>query len=321
VMVKGRMRDAGLWPRLLGFALIPLVVQAFQPAVGGLLIILAPLPLAYGMTRRGRLEGTGAIALIALLTSMVAGPDQALFFLLETVPLCIGIRHVALSRAPLYHSVSLAVGLVALVALAVFILYSLLTGLGFGEIYREAVGRADLFMESIVDPSRLGPEEIQQVRWMVERFQRLFVGIEISTLIFLVTFYALIVRGWMAAAGLLKGEQLALLSTWSLPFPFVTGFILLSSLVILTGGTIRSVALNALLPLGALYGIQGVIVSGHMFTKWELPPFFRALFLAMGLISFPTVFMIIIALVGLFDTWIDFRQRWPIPEPPAPPET
>ncbi len=319
--MKGRTRDAGLWPRLLGFALIPLMVQVFQPAVGGLLIILAPLPLAYGMTRRGILEGTGAIALIAYFTSMVAGPDQALFFLLETLPLCIGIRLVVLSRAPLYRSVSQAVGIVALVGFAAFTLYSLLTGLGFSDVYRLAIGRADLFMEGVADTSRLGPDEIQQVRWMVHQFKRLFIGIEISTLVFLVTFYALVIRGWMTAAGLVEGEKLALLSAWSLPFPFVLCFIGLSSLVIFTGGTLKDISLNALLPLGALYGIQGVIVAGHMFSRWELPPFFRALFLAMGLISFPMVFMIIIALTGLFDTWIDFRRRWPFPEPPAPPAT
>jgi len=319
--LKGRIRDAGLWPRLLGFALIPLAVQAFQPAVGGLLIILAPLPLAYGMTRRGLLEGTGAVAFVGFLTFIVAGSDQALFFMVETVPLCIGIRHVVLSRLPLYRSVSQAVGLVALVAFAAFILYSLFTGLGFGEIYREAVARTDLFMEGVVDTSRLGPEETQQVRWMVERFQRLFIGIEISTLIFLVTIYALIIKGWMTAAGLVEGEKQTLLSAWSLPFPFVLGFICLSSFVILTGGAFQNIALNVLLPLGALYGIQGMVVAGHMFTKWELPSFFRALFMALGLISFPVVFMTSIALGGLFDTWIDFRKRWPIPELPAPPTT
>jgi len=321
MMVKGRKRDAGLWPRLLGFALFPLVVQVFQPAVGGILMILAPLPLSYGMTRRGVMEGLGAIAIVGILTALAVGPVQAVFFLLETVPLCIGIRLVALSEVPLYRSVGLAVGLVMLVAFSAFLLYTIISGLGVEEVYRQVMGRADLFMESVVDNSSLEPEETKQMLWMVERFRRMFVGVEISSLIFLVTFYGLLIRGWMAAAGLVEKEKLALLSTWYLPFPFVVAFIVLALAVIMTSGTFRDVALNAFLPLGAMYGIQGVIAAGHMFTKWELPSFVRALFLAMGILTFPIVFMICIALIGLFDTWIDFRRRWPVTKPPVPPTT
>lgn len=321
-MVEGHVKvDAGLWLRLLGFALIPLTVQAFQPSVGGVLSILTPLPLAYGMTRRGILEGTVAIAFIGLLTSLVVGSDQGLFFLLETLPLCIGIRFVVLSRAPLFHPVAKAVGLVILTALMSVMLYSLVTGHGPGEIYKETVQRMGLFMDNISDHSGLGPEEIQQLQWMIDLWRKLIIGIWISTLIFLVTFYALLIRGWMAAAGLIKVEELALLSTWALPFPFVLAFILLATTVLLSEGVVKDTALNLLLPLGALYGIQGVIVAGHMFMRWMLPLFFRALFLAFGIIVFPLVFMILIALVGLFDTWIDFRQRWPLAEEPHEPPT
>ena len=125
----------------------------------------------------------------------------------------------------------------------------------------------------------------------------------------------------MTSAGLVRKEELALLSSWYLPFPFVFAFIVLALAVIAVPGTLKDVALNAFLPLGALYGIQGVIVAGHMFTRWELPSFFRALFLAMGILTFPMVFMISIALLGLFDTWIDIRRRWPIQKTPPPPMT
>ena len=322
MMAEGRIKeDAGLWLRLLGFALIPLTVQAFQPSVGGLLSVLTPLPLAYGMTRRGLLEGSAAVVIIALLTSIVAGMDQGIFFLLETIPLCIGIRWAALSSAPLFRSVVIAVGLVVLTALLSVMAYSLVSGHGLGEIYTETVQRMGLYVDNISDSSRLGEEEMRQLQWVMDLWRRLLTGIWISTLIFLVTFYTLLIRGWIAAAGLIETEKLAPLSAWTLPFPFVLMFILLASTVLLTEGTPRYTALNLFLPLGTLYGIQGVIVAGHMFTRWALPPFFRAVFLAFGIISFPMVFMVSIALVGLFDTWIDFRRRWPIPERPAPPTT
>jgi hypothetical protein len=319
VKVEGRVRDAGLWPRLLGFALVPLTVQVFQPTVGGILGILTPLPLAYGMARRGFLEGTAAVAFVAFLTTIVAGSNQGLFFLLETLPLCVGICWAARARTPLYRSVMLAVGLVVLTAFVSVMVYSLYTGQALGEIYREMVQRMGLFTDGFSDTSGLGPEEVQQIQWLMDLWRRLFTGIWVSTLIFLVTFYALLIRNWMLAAGTIEAEGLALLSGWALPFPFVLLFILVALIVLLTEGTVGDAAVNLLIPLGALYEIQGVIVAGHMFTLWALSPFIRVLFLTFGVITFPLVFLITIALVGLFDTWIDFRRRWPLPEPPAPP--
>jgi hypothetical protein len=216
----------------------------------------------------------------------------------------------------------MAVGLVVLTALLSVMLYSLFTGHKPGEIYTDTVQRMGLFMDNISDQSGLGPEEVQQLQWLMDLWRKLLTGIWISTLIFLVTFYALLIRGWMVAAGLIQADKLVLLSTWAMPFPFVLLFIVLALTVLLFGGLVRDISLNLLLPLGALYGIQGIIVAGHMFTRWTLPPFFRALFLAFGIIAFPLVFIISIALVGLFDTWIDFRQRWPLlEEPPGPSAT
>jgi hypothetical protein len=122
----------------------------------------------------------------------------------------------------------------------------------------------------------------------------------------------------MIAAGSMEDDESVLLSQWRLPFPFVFSFILVASLVLLTEGMVSQAALNILLPLGTLYGIQGVVVAGHMFTRWALPPFFRVMALFFGIALFPLGFMVLVALGGLFDTWIDFRRRWPLQMPPPP---
>ncbi|MDT8395767.1 MAG: DUF2232 domain-containing protein, partial [bacterium] len=309
---------AGLWLRLLGFALLPLTVQAFQPAIGGALGIMVPLPLAYGMTRRGYLEGTAAVSFIGLLTSFILGAGQGFYFLLETLPLCVGIRWTVRFRGPLYRPVLTAVVMVGLFALAAATLYGAATDTAPGELYRQAIKSMGLFVNDMSGSSGLSDQEQKQVLWMVELWQRMFVGIWLATLLLLVTFYSLLVRGWMIAAGAMEDDGSALLSRWKLPFPFVFSFILVASLVLLTTGTARDVALNALVPLAALYGIQGVVVAGHMFTLWALPSFFRVMVLAFGIIAFPLWFMVMVALIGLFDTWINFRQRWPLQMPPPP---
>ena len=106
-----------------------------------------------------------------------------------------------------------------------------------------------------------------------------------------------------------------------MPFPFVGAFVALALAVVLTDGLVRDVALNGLIPLGAFYGIQGIVITGHLFTRWALPPFFRIMILAFGIISVPLATMIVVSLGGLFDTWIDFRRRWPLEITPSPPST
>ena len=318
---ESRRKDAGLWLRLLGFAFIPLSVQAFQPTVGGSLGILAPLPLAYGMARRGYLEGTAAVAFVALVTSIVMGTGQGLYFLLETLPLSVGIGWTARSTAPLYRSVIMAVGTVALTALAAVGVYGLFTGTPPAQLYQETIQQMGLFMDGVTQTSGLDPEQQQQFYWIVSLWQRLFVGIWLATLTLLVIFYALLIRGWLLAAKVMDDDGLALLTQWSIPFPFVGAFVALAFTVLLTDGLIRDAALNCLIPLGTLYGIQGIVIAGHLFTRWALPPFFRVMILAFGIIAVPLGTLIVVSLGGLFDTWIDFRRRWPLEITPSPPST
>ena len=317
---ESRGKDAGLWLRLLGFAFIPLSVQVIQPTVGGSLGILAPLPLAYGMARRGYLEGTAAVGFVALVTSIVMGTGQGLYFLLETLPLVVGIGWAVRSRAPLYRSVIKAVGVVALSALGAVTVYGLFTGTPPAQLYSETVQQMGLFMDGVSQTTGLEPEQQQQIFWMVSLWQRLFVGIWLATLTLLVLFYALVIRGWLLAVKELENEGLALLSEWNLPFPFVGVFVALASAVLITDGLVADVALNGLIPLGTLYGIQGIVIAGHLFTRWALPPFFRVMILVFGIIAVPLATMVVVSLGGLFDTWIDFRRRWPLEIKPSPPQ-
>ena len=316
-----RGRDIALWLRLVGFALIPLSVQAFQPVIGGSLGVLAPLPLAYGMARRGYLEGTAAITFVALITAIVMGTGQGLYFLIETLPLCVGIGWVAASRAPLYRSVLKAAAIVILTGLAAAGIYGLITSTPPAQLYADATQEMGLFMENVTPATGLEPDQEQQFYWIVSLWQRLFIGIWLSTLALLIIFYALLVRGWLLAAKALVDDGLAMLSEWRIPFPFVGLFVALASMVLISHGLTRNIALNGLIPLGTLYGVQGIVIAGHLFTKLALPPFFRIMIMAFGIIAVPLATMIVVALGGLFDTWIDFRRRWPLEMKPSSPST
>jgi hypothetical protein len=273
------------------------------------------------MARRGYIEGTAAVTFVALVTSIVMGTGQGLYFLLETLPLCVGIGWAARSKPPLYRSVLKAVALVVLTALAAAGIYGVISATPPAQLYADAIQQMGIFMDNVTPTAGLEPEQEQQLYWIVSLWQQLFIGIWLSTLTLLIIFYALLVRGWLLAAKNLEDDGLATLSEWSLPFPFVGAFVALASMVLITDGLTRNIALNGLIPLGTLYGIQGIVIAGHMFTKWALPPFLRVMILTFGIIAVPLATMIVVALGGLFDTWIDFRRRWPLEMTPSPPST
>ncbi len=73
-------------------------------------------------------------------------------------------------------------------------------------------------------------------------------------------------------------------------------------------------ALTALVPLGTLYGIQGLAVSGHVLAIWRIPWVMRFLGFFLLALWIPAVLIAGVGLAGLFDTWFDFRRRL---RPPA----
>lgn len=315
---KNRGKDVGLWLRLVGFALLPLSVQVFQPVIGSQLSLLIPLPLAYGMARRGYLEGTAATGFVALLTFLFLGVGYGMSFLCLILPMTFGIGWVVRSRVPLYRTVLLATGLVVGSMVIGTVSYGLITGTGPAGLYQEMVNESTQVLETITSSRDLTPDEQLQFQWAMETTLRILVGFTLSLVMLLVTFYALVIRQWLVSENFLDNEGLAPLSQWALPFWFVGIFVVLASAWLLSKGVVRDAALNCLFPLGTLYGIQGIVIIGHLFTRWKLPPFFRIMILFFGILSFRQIAMILVALMGLFDTWIDFRRRWPLEMTPAP---
>lgn len=310
-----------LWLRLLGFALIPLSVQLFSPPLGGALAILTPLPLAYGMKRRNVPEGVAAITTVALVVSVVQGLGPALYFLVETIPMCLGIYWVSGSNRQPYISVLMATGMVAASALGALLIYGVISGEGLSGVYEKTLSQMGLMMQSLPagGTGNISAEDSARIAWLLEVWKRMLVGIWLSTLILLISVYSTVIRRWYQVSRNIAGNTAGYFSTWALPFPFVGAFAGLALLVLVNKGTIRDVGLNALLPLATLYGVQGMLVMGHLFARYSLPLFLRALVLAFLALQLPIVLMLGIALLGLFDTWFDFRRRFPLKEGNAPP--
>ncbi len=95
-------------------------------------------------------------------------------------------------------------------------------------------------------------------------------------------------------------------SHWKAPELLVWMVIVSGGLLLLPYGSLKIAALNALMVGGVIYLFQGLAIVGYYFGRWKLPPVFRAV--AYGIILLQQFFTLGAMLLGLFDTWFDFRR-------------
>lgn len=101
--------------------------------------------------------------------------------------------------------------------------------------------------------------------------------------------------------------SLPFLREWKSPEPLVWGLIACGFILFIPGmASLRSLALNILLVIGACYFAQGLAVIAFFFHKNNVPRFLRGL--TYVLIVFQQIFTLLVVGLGLFDLWGDFRR-------------
>jgi uncharacterized protein YybS (DUF2232 family) len=281
------------------------VVPALAP-----LSLLAPLPIAVQRLRAGATGGWLAAALAAALVAASSAPSAAGFYLfvLAAPGLLLG-ESLARGRGLLRGCAWAFAALVAQVA----------GGLAFAT---EAMARLllapieNLRSEAFLSELRTGgmaPERIAEFTEQVGQMRDALA----------VVFPA----AWVIGAGVLVAANAALLRLYLLrrdpgwledgefervrfPLALVVVFVLSGAAVAWPPG--RPAAYNILLVTAFFFALQGLAVVAFYARRLAGPPLLRAAVLVLVLAN-PWAPQIL-ALLGLFDNWVDFR-RWAEPPP------
>lgn len=98
-------------------------------------------------------------------------------------------------------------------------------------------------------------------------------------------------------------------SNWTCPDRFVWGGILGGFLIMTKVSTLVTIGINAVILLVAIYFLQGLAVVSFLFKKNNVPLGFRVIgYTMIGIIQF---LFFLVAALGLFDIWVDFRKLRP----------
>lgn len=122
-------------------------------------------------------------------------------------------------------------------------------------------------------------------------------------------------RAILAARGL-PSPAWGPLDRWKAPDALVWAVVASGGLLLVPSLPAKGVGLNGVLVLGVVYFFQGIAVVAHTFRRKGVPRPVRAMIYA--LIGLQQLAALGVALLGLFDTWFDFRKLGRNPASTAP---
>lgn len=295
-----------------GAASVFLFGSVLVPLLGPILGLLAPLPFLYYSSKLGLYEGlkVSGISLAGLgLLSHLTGYWQILFLAVEFCFLGLVVselyrRKLGIGATVLWGTVSML--LLGLLSLS---LMGWSRDLGPLEMVRSYV------LENLTDAAemyrRMGGEEAAQgdfqqyVKVLADMILRVYPSLLMIGTGFVVWLNVMLSRPLFRATGVVP-PLFGPLDRWQAPERLVWGVIAAGFSLFLPVGSVQFVAINALIVLVAVYVFQGLSILIFFLIKYRIPLWVRVG--VYSLILFQQIFLLGLALAGLFDQWIDFRK-------------
>jgi uncharacterized protein YybS (DUF2232 family) len=285
-----------------------LISGVVLPAAGVILMPFVPQPVLLFGLKYG--AGLGAGVLIAALVCLFVLAGEALGFVYSVFAVMVGLLFWLLGRLRAIELLVTTVAAAMLATAAGILLYfygswgamtqdlraSLIDNLTVALRVHEKMGfpqeSLNLFSEKI-------PEIVEQMLRLLPSL--LFVSLCLVVLLnvlFLLRRFPERRDQWLS---------IATFREWKCPEPLVWALIACGFAVFVPASEwVTIVALNVLLVTGVCYFIQGLAIVAFFFHKNNVPRFLRSA--TYILIIFQQIFTLLVAALGLFDLWGDFRR-------------
>jgi len=297
---------------LLGTAatLVIFLTSLQMPFVGVVTIILTPLPVMVLCHLWGLRGGVLVVLIGSLVISTVSNPLLGMIFFTEFGLLGILLYHyVARKGLPWDHGIFFSSLVVLSVVALLVVVLSTAASLAVvdwmkGEIHETGTSVLRLYSaENTKDqPLWIDPEKLTAF------VLRISPALMILTIwlegIINVSLLTRITSRFSSGNGqvIMKPE----FSSWICPDRLVWVGILGGFLIVTRVSLLVTIGLNTVILLLAVYFVQGIAIISFFFKKKNIPLGFRII--AYALIGIIQLFLFLVAALGLFDIWIDFRK-------------
>lgn len=280
--------------------------------------LFSPSPLIYVYLQRGRVVGLAAIGSVSLVILLLMGLKSALVFFAEYAVLALIMAETIQLRQPIGHSILLsALGSAFVSGFFLFVFFSS-SGKPPEEMFQQHL--KENLEQSLAALKGIGktPAELDSVRVAAEKMVRILAAsfpafLAVGSLICAVVNFNLI-RFLMARTDKAALELLGKFSEWVLPDQLVWLFIVSAGSFFLPDDVLRMIGLNVFIVMLAVYFFQGLAIVTHFLEGRSAPVFLWLIIFILALTQ--PIIMGVVAGLGLFDLWVDFRKiRTPDQEP------
>jgi len=298
------------------FALVLVLLFFFVPALASGVTLLAPAPLLFVYLRHGRRAGLVLMALVFGTLATLLGGGQALQFLGGEAVLAIVLAETVLRGLSFDKSILLGTLGSGLMSLAVLLaVFSGEEGSPVDFFQREIEKHTAQSIETLKSMGE-SQQKLEAMRQFSEETSRTLASayplfVALGALVGAILNYSLVRWLW----GRLYGPGLfspAKFSEWVFPEEFVWGVIASGAVFFFASGMLAILGMNVFFALLAVYFFQGLAVAVHILSARKVPVFWWGLFFFMILLQ--PLLVGIVAGVGLFDIWADFRKLRPRPQ-------
>ena len=288
------------------------LIIGFVPAVGSVLIIFLPMLTFFYGTTKGNSKTAAAFLIPVLFTVFVSyflhlKTPYPVIFILGVVGLAISAvipKNRSIAKILIYPTLIIVGSICAFFIIAGYQL-SVHPWKLVQRFVETAIGQNINFYSQLP----LSKEEIDLVKnnkqLLINVFTNIFPAMAIIASFLIVWVNVLLGRNSLRKVGLIL-PQLNGLSRWKAPEFLIWIFLIAGGLLLFSHQQIRLISMNVFLLACFLYLLQGLAIVSFLFQMKNAPVFLRYLFYF--LIVLQQFLMIPIALVGLFDVWVDFRK-------------
>lgn len=278
------------------------------PIIGMAAGLVTPLPAIYYYLRRGAL--TGLLSTVITLTVLLIMGDVSipLLYLLQSGIIGILLPFFYLQGKGTARAIACAVIIDFILIIALAIAYGIWSGVDLQEVLLKGINTSTEQAVTLYGKQGLSPEDLELFTKGIREAGALIAKVfPALALIALATIAALNmniihrVRGkWLPH--LTPPDQLIAFRN---PDLLVWAVILAGFLMLIPHPDFSRIGINLLLVCSFIYFFQGLAVVLHFFMRVSVPALARIIFWLMLL--FQPYLALAIAILGLFDTWGDFR--------------
>jgi uncharacterized protein YybS (DUF2232 family) len=296
----------------IGATMLLLFASAWIPFIGPFFGLLTPIPFLYYAMKLGRYHGLKVFALTLLIVGLIGkltGYPQIVFFCLEFG--LVGLIISEIYRRKLSFGLTIFWGtLFALTVSAIFLsLIALSEKMGPFEMVLEYFRTNLKTTIGLYENAGLDPEKVLQLREYGRAVTEMIAKVYPSLMIIctgLVVWIVVVLSKPLFRLRNLEYPDFGNMDQWEAPEMMVWGLIASGFALFFPMAGIRFLAINGLIVMLVIYAFGGLSIGLFFLNKYNVPPWIR--FGVYFLIIIQQIVWLGLAMVGLFDQWVDFRK-------------